>query len=260
MKNREFPGKFSSFDLILGIKSILGGLKMKCTQCGKNNGSRDKFCKNCGSSLNSSSEQYKRRRVGFRIGNGLFIKTVIILVLSVVCLFFISKTVGGIKFGSLAKSDSTIITERIEKLCNLATVKYNYADIASMKKASTIFDVEIPLTEKKFLIKFNAYINAGCSLQKFEKVNRDTVKVTLNKGRILDNVLVIDSVYEYDSTQSIFNKLSFEDYKVEINTQMKKYEEQNKEEIIKNAENNARIIITDFMKSLGYKNVDIQLK
>lgn len=232
---------------------------MKCIQCGKSIGESDRFCKNCGSSLDHPNTKQIRRK-GFIIKSGLFIKTVIILLLSIACLFFISKITGGIKFGSIAQSDSTIITERIEKLCNLATVKYNYTDIASMRKASTIFDVEVPLTEKKFLIKFNAYINGGCSLQKFEKVNRSTVKITLSKGKILDNVLVIDSVYEYDSTQSIFNKLSFEDYKGEINAQMKKYEEQNKKDIIQNAENNAKILITDFMNSLGYKNVNVQFK
>lgn len=238
------------------IELFRGGT-MKCTQCGKNIGNVDKFCRSCGSSSNFSRTKYNRRK-GFRVGQGLFIKTVIILVLSIVSLFFISKITGGIKFGSVAQSDSTIITERIEKLCNLATVKYNYVDIASMKKASTFFDIEVPLTEKRFLIKFNAYINAGCDLQRFEKVNRDTVKIILSKGKVLDNVLLIDSVYEYDSTQSIFNKLSFEDYKGEINAQMKKYEEQNKEEIIQNAEKNAKMIITDFMKSLGYKNVEVQ--
>jgi acetyltransferase-like isoleucine patch superfamily enzyme len=164
-----------------------------------------------------------------------------------------------ISFSNQEEKSSAIITEKIEILCNLSTVKYNYQEILDYSDIVKLGKMKLPfgLGEKKALITYRAYINGGCQFTKLEEVSEEQVKVYLGKGRILDNVLQLDSVNIYDIQEGIFNKFNIDDDTVLINADMKKYEEENREEITRKAEENAGKMVKSFLQTLGYKDIEI---
>ncbi|MEL7565925.1 MAG: DUF4230 domain-containing protein [Dehalobacterium sp.] len=157
------------------------------------------------------------------------------------------------------EKDTTVITEKIEQLCTLATVKYHYHEIMTYSNNMKLGEMELPfiIGGKKMLITYRAYVNGGSQFIGFEEVAEDHAKVYLSKGQILDNVLDLDSVNVYDVQQGIFNKFNLNDDTILIKNDMDEYVEANKEEIIKTAERNAEELIKGFMESLGYMNTEI---
>lgn len=157
------------------------------------------------------------------------------------------------------KKDSAIITERVENLCNLATVKYNYQEILDYSDSVKLGEVELPfgMGEKKVLITYRAHVTGGCKFISLEKQSDNQVKVRLGEGQVLDNVLELDSINIYDMQQGMFNKFNLGDDTVLINEDMKKYAEENRKEITAAAEENAAGLVKGFLQSLGFESVEI---
>jgi len=165
---------------------------------------------------------------------------------------------GSFSFSEKEDKDTMLITERVDKLCNISTVKYNYQEILDYSNSVKVGEMELPfgMGEKKVLITYRAHATAGCRLIKLEEAGDGGIKVYLGEGQLLDNVLELDSINIYDMQQGMFNKFSMGDDTKLINEDMKKYIEENREEISTAAENNARELITGFLQSLGYKEIE----
>ncbi len=165
---------------------------------------------------------------------------------------------GFFSFSEQEEKDSMLITERIDKLCNISTVKYNYQEILDYSNSVKMGEMELPfgMGDKKVLITYRAHVTAGCRLIKLEETDEENIKVYLGEGQLLDNVLELDSINIYDMQQGMFNKFSLGDDTRLINEDMKKYVEENREEISTAAENNARELIEGFLQSLGYKKIE----
>ena len=162
-------------------------------------------------------------------------------------------------FSNQEEKDSILISERIEKLCNLATVKYNYQEIMDYSNTVKLGEMELPfgMGEKKVLITYRAHVTGGCQLIRLEKISDGHIKVYLGKGQVLDNVLELDSINIYDIQQGIFNKFNIGDDTVLINEDMKKYIEENKTAIIASAEGNAEELIKSFLQTLGFEDIEV---
>jgi len=141
----------------------------------------------------------------------------------------------------------------------LSTVKYRYQEILEYSNTVKLGEMKLPfgLGDKKVLITYRAYANGGCRFIKLEEASEESIKVYLGKGQILDNVLDLDSVNIYDVQQGIFNRFNIGDDIVLINEDMKKYIEENKEEIISSAEKNAGELIENFLQTLGYTSIEV---
>ena len=172
---------------------------------------------------------------------------------------FVFNATNLFSFSHDERKDSLIMTERIEKLCSLATVRYNYQEILDYADVINFGGTKLPfnLGAKKILIVYQAYVKGGCQLIRTEKVNDRNIKVYLSRGEILDNVLVLDSVQIYDVQEGIFNKFNPGDDITLINQDMKAYAEENKAEIIRTAEKNAEEIVIGFLEGLGYANTEV---
>jgi hypothetical protein len=110
------------------------------------------------------------------------------------------------------------------------------------------------------LISYRAYLNGGCELIEVEESGENSVTVTLGKGKILDNVLELDSLRIYDVQNGIFNRFNIEDDTALIKEDMKRYEEEVKVEVAVSAETNATAIMESFLSSLGYEEVTIRFQ
>ena len=83
--------------------------------------------------------------------------------------------------------DSTAILNRVVPIQELALVKYNYSGVIGYKDFLKILKMNVPLTEKSFLLKYNGYIKAGVDFESMKvEVSGKDVHISLPRAKILD--------------------------------------------------------------------------
>ena len=158
--------------------------------------------------------------------------------------------------------NSTIVAERLSKISELSTIKYNYSDIMVLKNTKKFKDFYIPFTEKSFLLKYSGYIKAGVDLKDLDIiVFEDRVIVTLKRSKILDHVINNEDLFVYNEKSSMFNKLSMQDMINEISNE-KNMVEANllKTGFLDEANANAKTLLQGILSDMGFKNVAIVFK
>ena len=123
------------------------------------------------------------------ISKWIFLILVLALVVSVVInMFFIKR-----------KEKPVILSENIEqqvkKIAEVSTIKYNYTDVVSYENSKQFSGLDIPFTNKRFIVKYNGYIKAGVDFEDIKiKVEGNNVEVIMPKAKILDNVIIEEDV------------------------------------------------------------------
>lgn len=198
---------------------------------------------------------------------GFVSKLLLSLIIITICIFTISISIRGLfskealapVVSSKTDVSSTITLEKIRNICELAAVRYDYSGIAAMKNNLKVSimnnNIDVPFTEKGFIIKFNAYIKAGVDLINVENTGESSCKITLSKPKILENNYNKDDLYYYEQHDGLFNKLTLKDDDEEIYKEMKKYEAAKKDEIYNNTQTRVKELLSGFIKSLGYKDI-----
>ncbi len=158
---------------------------------------------------------------------------------------------------------SSIVQEKLVKIKELATTKYSYTKVLELKNNKAIGGIDMPFTEKYFLLQYDGYIKAGVDLTKakIDVKNKDTINITLEKSKILDHVIDQSSIHLYDEKSSVFNKLQLQDMVTEISKQKSAVEQDAvKKGLLTESDKNVKTLLTEFLQSLGFKNVNILLK
>ena len=181
----------------------------------------------------------------------------------------LSLTIGSImvysiinKFNNDKVITSTIISERLSKISELSTVKYNYSNIITLKNSRKLKDYSIPFTEKSFLIKYSGYIKAGVDLKDLDVLVTDKkITITFKKAKILDHVINNKDLFVYDEKSSMFNKLSMQDMINEISNEKGKVEaDLAKTGFLDTANANTKLLLQGILLDMGFKNVTIVFK
>ncbi len=155
------------------------------------------------------------------------------------------------------------IEQKVSRIVELSTVVYNYTDILSYKDNIQVSGLDIPFTSKSFIIKYSGYIKAGIDLEsiKFDIIDSNTIKITMDKAKVLDNVLEEEEVEFFDEKDGLFNKLNFKDlYAVLIGEKEKNKADAIKNGILNEAERNGDEIIRSLLEEMGFKKIDIIYK
>ncbi|WP_291633777.1 DUF4230 domain-containing protein [Clostridium sp.] len=157
---------------------------------------------------------------------------------------------------------STVIAERLSKISELSTVKYNYSNVLSIKNSKKFKDFSIPFTEKSFLIKYSGYIKAGVDLKDLEVVvNNRTIIITLKKAKIFDHAINTDDLFLYDEKSSLFNKLSAQDMIDEISNEKSKVEaDLLKTDFLEQANTNTKILLQGILLDMGFETITITFR
>lgn len=157
---------------------------------------------------------------------------------------------------------STVIAERLSKISELSTVKYNYSNVLALKDSKKFKDFPIPFTEKSFLIKYSGYIKAGVDLKDLDVViNEEKVNITLKKAKIFDHVINNEDLFVYDEKSSMFNKLSMQDMVNEISNEKIKVESDLlKTDFLDEANANTRLLLQGILLDMGFEDVTIIFK
>lgn len=156
---------------------------------------------------------------------------------------------------------SNKVEEKVSKLVELSTIKYNYTNVVEYDDKMQVNGLNIPFTNKRFILKYSGYIKAGIDLNTIDiKVkDKETVEIKMEGAEIFENVISEEDVYFYDERDSIFNKLSFKDlYSVLVGEKEKMKEEVLEKGILNDAEKNGSEIITSLLEGMGFKNIVIE--
>lgn len=187
------------------------------------------------------------------------------LILVLIILIVIVGITGYAKISINRKTNllSNRIEEKIVRLMELSTVKYNYTNVVEYENKVQLSGINIPFTNKKFILKYSGYIKAGVDLKTIQVNLKDknTVEIIMDKAEIFENVISEEDVYFFDEKDSIFNKLSFKDlYVVLIEEKEKMKEEVLEKGILNDAEKNGEEIITSLLEAMGFNNVTIKFE
>lgn len=193
-------------------------------------------------------------------------KTVIVLVLLIILALSIMGIVNSSKNISIfgvknhESLDSTVIIERVDKICELSAVKYYYSNVLAYKDNKKMKDFELPFTQKGFLIKYDGYIKAGIDASSIDVISNEdkSIKLMIEKSKILDHVIDEKSVVVYDEKSSIFNGLSINDVFGQIISEKTNIEDKLVEKgFLDEADNNLKIFLEEMLKDLGYEEIEI---
>ena len=109
--------------------------------------------------------------------------------------------------------DSTTILNRVMPIQELALVKYNYSGVIGYKDFIKVLKINIPLTEKSFLLKYNGYIKAGVDFKYMKvDVSGKDIHISLPNPKILDTLIDEKSIKVYNESINAFNPLTIADY------------------------------------------------
>lgn len=112
---------------------------------------------------------------------------------------------------------SDFVSEKLVNISELATARYDYSNVISIKDSLSFKDISIPFTEKSFVIKYTGYITAGLDLTKATfTINNDVLNINIPQCSILSHTINEDEIYVYDEKTSIFNPLTMDDMLKEI--------------------------------------------
>lgn len=148
--------------------------------------------------------------------------------------------------------------EEIKSIGELATMEYLYTDASRFSKSRQIKGIEIPFTEKSFLLRWNGVIKAGINVEEITtEINEytSTLLITMPAAEILSHDVDESSVEVLDEKNNLFNNIKIED-KVAFDEQVAQEMEDRaiKNGLLEKAQENAEEIITHLL----YANPDIQ--
>lgn len=111
------------------------------------------------------------------------------------------------------------ISQELNSLKELVTKEYIYTNADKYENQNQVtirnWDINIPLTGKSFLLAYDGRIKAGVDLSRAEILvdeEKKTVTVTLPASEILSHEIFEDQIRVFDEKDSIFNKITIDNY------------------------------------------------
>jgi len=182
----------------------------------------------------------------------LFISTIILISIYIISSFNLKNNL---------EKKCEYVEEKLTTISELATVKYNYSNIISIKDSLKYKDFTIPFTEKSFVIKYNGFINAGVDLSKAKvSLDKNTLIINLPPSAILNHTVNEEEIFIFDESSSAFNKLNMKDILKEIINEKEKTEDNLiKDGFLEKVDTDTIKFLENFFKELGYTNIYIKI-
>lgn len=184
--------------------------------------------------------------------------TVFFFVLSVILAILL--LAGNKKAEKERGYDSSSVMNRISHIQELALVRYNYTGVISYKDYRKFLNINVPLTDKYFLLKYSGYIKAGVDFDRI-KVNVDndtTVHISIPKPKILDTVIDEKSIQVYNESENAFNPIKISDYNEALSREKGvMIRDAIDQGIYKQATDEAKLAITSLLKEMGFTDIHI---
>lgn len=155
--------------------------------------------------------------------------------------------------------DSSVIMEKISYVKELSLVKYSYSGVISFTDYLRFINLQVPMTEKSFLIKYTGYVKAGIDVSKTTvSVKGKTVKIGLPKPVIQETVIDEKSLQVYDESMNILNPIKVADYQKAIVAEQDKIKQDALAKgILTESSDQAHKFITSLLEELGFEIIEI---
>ena len=155
--------------------------------------------------------------------------------------------------------DSSVIMEKISYVKELSLVKYSYSGVISFTDYLRFINLQVPMTEKSFLIKYTGYVKAGIDVSKTTvSVKGKTVKIGLPKPVIQETVIDEKSLQVYDESMNILNPIKVADYQKAIVAEQNKIKQDVLAKgILTESSDQAHKFITSLLEELGFEIIEI---
>ncbi len=114
---------------------------------------------------------------------------------------------------TLQTLDVTVLQQRLAKISELATVSYEYTDIARHKKTEKIWGYSIPGTTSTILLRYSGVIKAGVDLHDAKiNVKDTTVILTLPAPKVLSHSVDPSSIKIINQSNGLFSSIKIADF------------------------------------------------
>lgn len=156
--------------------------------------------------------------------------------------------------------DSTTVLNRISHIRELALVKHNYTGVIGYKDYKKFLSINVPLTDKYFLLKYNGYIKAGVDFEriKVNVENDSTLHVSIPKPKILDTVIDEKSVEVYNESENAFNPIKISDYnEALVREKNVMISDAINQGILTDATEQAKLVLTTLLREMGFIRINI---
>lgn len=187
---------------------------------------------------------------------GIMLLLVLINILLIAAIFVITRGEDQPEY------DSSSVFERIQNIQELSLVQYNYTGVVGFQDNKTLADIDIPFTQKFFLVKFDGLIKSGIDMQEIElDINSETnsAVITLPEAEIMQNSIDERSLIVYDQSMNILNPIKIEDYNNAIAQEKDDMERKAIENgILEQSQTQAEMLLTSLLTEIGFENVTIQ--
>lgn len=179
---------------------------------------------------------------------------IFLLIVAIVLAFFLFK-----KSNKQPRYDSSAIMEKIAYVKELSLVKYNYSGVISYSDYMKFMNLQVPLTEKKFMIRYSGYVKAGIDVSQASVfVSGKNVKVILPKPTIQETVIDEKTIQVFDESMNIFNPTKVADYqKAIVGEKNKIMQNALGKGILTESSDQAHKFITSLLEELGFEKVEI---
>lgn len=190
------------------------------------------------------------------VKRGIMLLLVLINILLIAAIFVITRGEDQPVY------DSSSVFERIQNIQELSLVQYNYTGVVGFQDNKTLADIDIPFTQKFFLVKFDGLIKSGINLQEIElDINSETnsAVITLPEAEIMQNSIDERSLIVYDQSMNILNPIKIEDYNNAIAQEKDDMERKAIENgILEQSKTQAEMLLTSLLTEIGFENVTIK--
>lgn len=154
-----------------------------------------------------------------------------------------------------------LIESKIEGIGEMATIEYVYTNAGKYEDPKQLFGIDIPLTTKSFIAKWDGIIKAGIEIDEVKVEMKEAKKeiiISLPKAKILSHELDENSFETLDEQDGLFNPVKVKDTKeFEVTTKKSMEERVIENGILDKAFENAKQIIeklvnSDIVQEQGY--------
>ncbi len=156
--------------------------------------------------------------------------------------------------------DSSTVMSRISHIQELALVKHSYTGVIGFKDYKKILNINIPLTDKYFLLKYNGYLKAGVDFSrvKINVIGDSAVHVSIPKPDILDTVIDEGSVQIYNESENAFNPIKISDYNEALTREKNiMISDAINQGILTDATEQAKMALTAMLEEMGFTEIKI---
>ena len=121
-------------------------------------------------------------------------------------------------------------------------------------------NINIPLTDKYFLLKYNGYLKAGVDFSrvKIDVKNDSTIHVSIPKPKILDTVIDEKSVQVFNESENAFNPIKISDYnEALIREKDIMIKDAVNQGILADATEQAKMVLKAMLEEMGFSQIYI---